>query len=632
MYLRISRAAQQHQEGQVGLLRDPELQLAVNWRNETHPTLAWAERYDPAFERAVLFLEESERQRDLEIAEKERQRLRQLQWTRRLAIILGSAAVVTLAFGLFAMTLKIEADANLKEAITQKEAADAQRREADRQRGLADQQRQRAEDQTVIAGQQRTRAEEQSQKADTERRNADAQRRIAETQSEEALRQKKQAEDARTLEAQARQASQRSEATAIQQKERADTLRVQSEASEAEARRLRMLAVARALAIQTARMTSASQREVSALLALEAYRLHLKNGGAPEDSQIFDALRSGLSRLDPAAIPVLATLPDAVHIVNAAAGGRVLAGGDDGAVWSAPVGAPGSQQRLAAVGSEIRASAWLESPRRLVVGTLDGRVLLVDPGGATQSVVAGPGAGVTALAARGSQLVVGTARGDVNVLDVSGPTPIPRSLNVAGGKAVVALAVLPDGRVAAAVRGGAVVIANPARPDAPPARVLAGRSVRSLAVAPDGAFAAATEEGSILLFVKGPDGPGTELTGHTSAVTALQFSADRTRLASASLDSTIRLWDVEHPDREPIVLAGHTGWVWALDFAPAGQRLVSGGADRTVRSWPTRAGPLADAICANVTRALTPQELHEYTPADIALEPGCPPSRPRTDQ
>src|SRR5262245_8493658 len=91
MYLRISRAAQQHQEGQGGLLRDPELQLAVNWRNETHPTLAWAERYDPAFERAELFLEESEKQRDLEIAEKERQRLRQLQWTRRLAIILGSA-------------------------------------------------------------------------------------------------------------------------------------------------------------------------------------------------------------------------------------------------------------------------------------------------------------------------------------------------------------------------------------------------------------------------------------------------------------------------------------------------------------------------------------------------------------
>ena len=62
MYLRISRAALQHQEGQAGLLRDPELQLALNWRDEARPTVTWAERYDPAFERAMLFLEESERQ------------------------------------------------------------------------------------------------------------------------------------------------------------------------------------------------------------------------------------------------------------------------------------------------------------------------------------------------------------------------------------------------------------------------------------------------------------------------------------------------------------------------------------------------------------------------------------------
>ena len=88
MYLRISRAALQHQEGQAGLLRDPELQLALNWRDEARPSVTWAERYDPAFERAMLFLEESERQRNVEIAEKERQRIRQLRWTRRLAIIL----------------------------------------------------------------------------------------------------------------------------------------------------------------------------------------------------------------------------------------------------------------------------------------------------------------------------------------------------------------------------------------------------------------------------------------------------------------------------------------------------------------------------------------------------------------
>src|SRR5262249_20644738 len=227
------------------------------------------------------------------------------------------------------------------------------------------------------------------------------------------------------------------------------------------------------------------------------------------------------------------------------------------------------------LGSEIRACVWLAGSRRLAVGTLDGRVLLVDPAGSAPTPIAGPGAGVTALAARASQLAVATSRGDVTVLNVDAPDRSPLALKATGGKAALALALLPDGRLAVAVRGGGIAIARLARPDAAPARLIEGRSVRSLAAASDGALAAGTEEGPILVFPKGPDGPSTELTGHTSAVTALQFSADRTRLGSASLDGTIRLWDVQHPESEPIVLAGHTGWVWTLDFAP-GQRVVSG--------------------------------------------------------
>ena len=336
MYLRISRAALQHQEGQAGLLRDPELQLGLNWREETRPSVTWAERYDPAFERAMLFLEASERQRDLEIADKERQRIRQLRWTRRLAIILGSAAVVTLLFGLYAMTLKIEADTNLKEAVTQKNLAEAQHKEAERQKTLAEQQRTRAEEQTTVAGQQRARAEEQTKISEQQKQIAEEQRRLAMMEGAEALRQKGQADAARTLETEARRESERERALAVQQKERADAARTQAEAAETEARRLRLLAVARALAIQTTRMTANDQRDLSALLAVQAYRLHEKSGGVPEDSQLFDALRSTLVRLDPNAVPVLETFPDAVHAVASAPGsGLVAAGGDDGGVWVA---------------------------------------------------------------------------------------------------------------------------------------------------------------------------------------------------------------------------------------------------------------------------------------------------------
>ena len=628
MYLRISRAALQHQEGQAGLLRDPELQLAVNWRADAYPSVTWAERYDPAFERAMLFLEESERQRNLEITEKERQRVRQLRWTRRLAIILGSAAVVTLVFGLYAMTLKIEADTNLKEAVTQKERAEIEQTEAERQRLLAEEQRKRAEQQTVFAGQQQTRAEEQTKVTEQQKLIAESQRRLAQNEGAEALRQKSQAEAARSLEAEARRESEREKTVAMQQRERADTLRVQSEKAESEARRLRMLAVARALAIQTTRMTSNDQRDLAALLAVQAYSLHEKNGGIPEDSQIFDALRSSLARLDPKTIAPLKTLPDAVHAVRSAPdSGFIAAGGDDGGVWVSDLSSPGTAaRRIIATGSEVRALDWVDGGTRLAVGTLDGQIRLVDPSGATApTVLSGPGSGVTSFAvnAGGSLLAAATANGEVTVRSVAAGGPAPRALKSAGAKAISSLIFLPDGRLAGSSRSGGTFVWNPARPDEAPRRLLGERPIRSLATAPDGRLAAGTDDGPILLLAKALDGPLTELIGHGSAVTALRFSPEGSRLASASLDGTIRLWDVDHQEREPIVLTGHAGWIWAVDFSARGQRLVSGGADRTARSWPTQVDPLAAAICQRIKRNLTVQEWREYTSGDIPLEPAC---------
>src|SRR5262249_42281978 len=55
------------------------------------------------------------------------------------------------------------------------------------------------------------------------------------------------------------------------------------------------------------------------------------------------------------------------------------------------------------------------------------------------------------------------------------------------------------------------------------------------------------------------------------------------RIASASLDTTVRLWDPQRP-HEPLVFEGHSGWVHALAVLPDG-RIASGGGDHTVRLW-----------------------------------------------
>ncbi len=59
LYRRLAGTASRWERGEAALLRDPDLQLAVAWWDANRPNQAWAERYDPAFERASAYLDSS---------------------------------------------------------------------------------------------------------------------------------------------------------------------------------------------------------------------------------------------------------------------------------------------------------------------------------------------------------------------------------------------------------------------------------------------------------------------------------------------------------------------------------------------------------------------------------------------
>lgn len=612
VFLRISKAAAQFQEGKAGLFRDPELQLALNWREETRPNDIWAQRYDVAFERAMVFLDHSQRQRDLETEEKERQRKRQLQFVRRLAIVLGFAALVTLGFGLYAMTSRIEAIENFEEALRQKEIAEEQRQEAEDQRREAEDQRQRTE-------QARATADQQRQLAVSERERA-------EQSSREAIRQRGQAQAAMAKEATAREEAEEQRLLAVEEKVRADEMRVQAETSEAETRRLRILSVARELALKSAGLTQRDELDRAALLAVQAYRLHERNGGDPADPDLFGALRTTLARLAPSEFPILRHHQDAVRSLAASPGSsRVASGSDDGTVRLIDVSSPGSEAvSLGSPGGEVRSVAWLDDGTGVAAASLDGLVRLwTAASGEERSTIEAHMSGATALAASEEWLATAGLDGELRLWRIESPSDV-RVVRASGSR-VAALAFDGDGRLLAAAAGEGLQSWDPDNVTAGPRSLVDGPTIRSLAMGPGGRIAAGTETGPILLFTRsGGAGSGpVELVGHTAAVTALSFAPGSTRLASASLDGTVRLWDGSRPEQKPIELAGHDGWVWTVAFLSDGESLVSGGADRTVRVWPTRSPPLADAICTHATRNLTDEEWGEFLPADIPWEATC---------
>lgn len=79
------------------------------------------------------------------------------------------------------------------------------------------------------------------------------------------------------------------------------------------------------------------------------------------------------------------------------------------------------------------------------------------------------------------------------------------------------------------------------------------------------------------------------LAGHGGEVNSVTVTPDGRRAISASLDGTLRIWNLGTGQTEHI-LFGHKGMVLSVTIVPDGRRVISGASDGTLKVWNVETG------------------------------------------
>jgi len=594
MYLKLAESSSLYQHGKTGLMRTPDLQLAINWRDREKPTLKWARRYDPAFERAMVFLRTSEK----EYLDEEERKLKiqrsKMKRTRIMTIFFGGATIIALGLMISAFIQKVSAD---------------------RQKALEETKR-------ILAEKEKIKADSTASVAFMKLQESDSGAVIARRDAEEALKQK--------AFIQSRLSAAESFADSAQSAViEASLMAASATEQKDEAVRLRMLSVGKSLSLRSLQLDG--NKDLQTLLAYQAYLFNKKNGGSDNDADIYSGLYNitrqyaiGYKTFNghEGEIKSIAFHPDGKEFFTSGSDGKVLkwtlsgdnrnfseiysgekvieilavnpdaswlaAGETNSSVHMIPLSGEGVKYKLSAHTDRINSLNFSSDGNFLYSASLDGRVLKWDLNEKTCTNVTPAGTGIIKVdVSSGSEYFAGI--NSENKIIVWNPENNHNYF------------------VIETVRKKINVI-----------RFLPDKSI--LAIGDPEGF---VELWDVVLrerisFVK----------AHTSKVNDIQFSRVKEQMATAGADRSVRIFNIRNVSdlsEPPVIITDNEGSVITIQFSPDGQSIISGtdkGKNNLV-SRLTHSDFMVRDICSLVTRNMTQDEWNLYVGRDIPFEKTC---------
>jgi WD40 repeat protein/energy-coupling factor transporter ATP-binding protein EcfA2 len=592
MYLRLSETSALYQQGKAGLLKQPELQLALNWREQNKPTLSWAVKHDPAFERAMVFLRTSEK----ESLEAEERKARHNRWRlkriRIISSIFGGLAILAGLITLIALGSKLSAD-------KKRRTVEKQKVEVEAQKSLAEEYACAALVQSLLSDSVAAAARMEQ---DTER--------MLRLKAENDI-----ASGRRQIESIAREGS-------LARMMADSAFRLKDETQ-----RLRMVSLAKSMSLRSLQLPA--EDELQPLLAYQAYRFNSGNKGSRNDADIYAGLynvakNKGSTRIKnftgmDSHVKSIAFIPGKNEFFSSDSGGNILR-------WD--MASEDQSFRVVYSGDEV-VDVMAVSPESewLAFGAADNKIGVLPVEGNDKGFELNGHTGKIrslVFSYDGNYLYSAALDGKVLKWDLTARTSTDIGT---GAMQVTSIALSINNNYIAGISDqGLGLVWNPGQNGRNLIIGSDGRKIRNIRFKPDDdRIAVGYDDGTIELW---DIAAGERITGfkaHQGGINDIRFNGNNSQMATAATDGTLKLWDTGDLTAAPVTFTDNEGVVVAFDFSPDGGVILSAVASEKPKmiARPAFADTFAADGCTYVTRNFTPEEWLAYVGKDIAYEETC---------